>query len=193
MADWFNTIFSGATPTMLQVFWVFALFASIVFVIQMVMTFFGFDADSDDGSSGDADFDTSGYHLFTIKSLVVFLLGYGWAGVLLWENLHGRIFLINAISVITGLVFVLLMFLLIRQVTKLSVDHSFRIEQSVGKTGSVYLKIPGHRTGTGKIQLSVNGSVHELNAQTEGYELPTGTKARVVSFVDEESVMVEGV
>ena len=193
MADWFNTIFSGATPTMLQVFWVFALFASIVFVIQMVMVFFGFDADSDDGSSGDADFDTSGYHLFTIKSLVVFLLGYGWAGVLLWGNLHDSMFLINAISIIVGLVFVLLMFLLIRQVTKLSVDHSFRIEQSVGKIGSVYLKIPGHRTGTGKIQLSVNGSVHELNAQTEGYELPTGTKARVVSFMDEESVMVEGV
>lgn len=193
MSDWFNSIFSSETATMLQVFWVFALFASIVFVIQMLLTFFGFDADSDDGSSGDADFDTSGYHLFTIKSLVVFLLGYGWAGVLLWKNFYDSVLLLNAIAVAVGIVFVLLMFMLIRQVTKLSVDHSFKIEQAVGKTGSVYLKIPGHRTGTGKIQLSVNGSVHELNAQTEGYELPTGSKARVVSFIDEDSVVVEQV
>lgn len=186
--EWFNTIFGPETPPMLKIYWGIAVFASVVFIIQMIMTFVGFDADSD---ASDSDFDASGYHLFTVRSLVNFLLGFGWAGVLFWDSLSDKMVLINIIAVLVGLAFVFLVFFIISQIMKLSADNTFKIEQSVGVSGSVYLRIPGYKEGTGKVQLSVNGTVHELNAQTEGRELSTGSKVKVVSIIDEDSVMVE--
>ena len=49
--EWYNVL-----PPTLQVYWVIALITSLVFIIQMVLTFIGIgDADSDVDFGGDAD------------------------------------------------------------------------------------------------------------------------------------------
>ena len=68
--------------TLLQAFWICALVASLVLVIQFVLMLIGID-------HGDMDFDVhdgdtldlgGSLNLFTVKNVIGFLVGFGWAG-----------------------------------------------------------------------------------------------------------------
>lgn len=179
-----------AMDTMLQVYWIAALLASVVFVVQAIGTFIGFDADTDfDG--GDMDFDTDGFNLVSVKTIVCFILGFGWTGVLYHDSVES-LWLLNLMACGVGLVFMFIIALLLRQMMKLTQDNSFRIITTVGKTAEVYLRIPAAKSDTGKITVSVDGSVHELEAVTNGdADIPTGSRVRIVETVDENTVVVE--
>ena len=71
-----------------------------------------------------------------------------------------------------------------------SVDKTFKITDTIGKTADVYLVIPAERKGKGKIQVSVGGAYHEIDAMTEGERIPTGAKARIESIIDTQTVLV---
>lgn len=188
-------------PTMLQVYWIMAALASIVFIIQAIMTFAGFDADADadlvdapddiPSGGGDAAFDADGFHLVSVKSVICFILGFGWTGVLCWDLIPNRYLLAFAATVV-GLIFMASIAFLLYQVMKLNRDNTFHVEQVVGKTAEVYLRIPAARQDTGKITISHNGSIHELEALTSGEAIPTGAKVRIKDKVDGDTVLVEG-
>ena len=172
-----------------KVFWCVAIAASIVFVIQTVMTFIGLDSDTDIDAGGlDVDEGISGF--FSLKNLVNFLLGYGWAGIVL-KNLIPSTLWLQLAAVGVGLVFVLVWVVIIRQVMKLGVDKTFHIEETVGSIADVYLRIPAATKGSGKVMVSVRGSVHEIDAVTEGDEIPTGVKAKILRTAGSDTVVVE--
>lgn len=187
-------------PTMLQAYWIMAALASIVFIIQAIMTFAGFDADADadlvdapddiPSGGGDAAFDADGFHLVSVKSIICFILGFGWTGVLCWDLITNR-YLLALCATLVGLVFMASIAFLIYQIMKLNRDNTFHVEHVVGKTAEVYLRIPAARQDSGKITISHNGSVHELEAFTQGEAIPTGAKVRIVEKVDGDTVIVE--
>ncbi len=183
---------------MLQVYWILAAVSSIIFIIQAIMTFIGFDADSDvDMStapdqipeSGDAAFDAAGFHLVSVKSVICFILGFGWTGVLCWNYIPNRV-LLGLLAVVVGLIFMSLIAFLLFQMMKLNRDNTFRVEQTIGLPADVYLRIPGNRKQTGKITVSLNGSTHELEALSDT-DIPTGAKVRIKEIVQGETVLVE--
>lgn len=183
---------------MLQVYWILAAISSIIFIIQAIMTFIGFDADSDvDMStapdqipeSGDAAFDAAGFHLVSVKSVICFILGFGWTGVLCWNYIPNRV-LLGLLAVVVGLIFMSLIAFLLFQMMKLNRDNTFRVEQTIGLPADVYLRIPGNRKQTGKITVSLNGSTHELEALSDT-DIPTGAKVRIKEIVQAETVLVE--
>ena len=63
-------------------------------------------------------------------------------------------------------------------------------KSAVGCHGTVYLRIPAKRSGEGKVQISINGSIREYNAVTDDSELPTGTPVQVVEVLDPRTVVV---
>lgn len=175
---------------MLQGYWILAIVSSVVFVIQAIATFVGFDADTD-VSGGDADFDADGFHIVSIKTIVCFILGFGWTGVLFWDTIESRI-LLSILALVVGLIFMFTIALLLRWVMKLDKDNTFKTENVVGLVADVYLRIPGSRKETGKIIVSLNGSVHELEALTDDTEtIPTGSKAEIVAVVKGSTVLVK--
>ena len=183
---------------MLQVYWILAAISSIIFIIQAIMTFIGFDADSDvDMStapdqipeSGDAAFDAAGFHLVSVKSVICFILGFGWTGVLCWNYIPNHV-LLGLLAVVVGLIFMSLIAFLLFQMMKLNRDNTFRVEQTIGLPADVYLRIPGNRKQTGKITVSLNGSTHELEALSDT-DIPTGAKVRIKEIVQAETVLVE--
>ena len=189
MVDWYNNL-----DFVLQIYWGVAIFSGALFIVQTIMTFVGMD------SGGDIDIDTdvdvgSGFHidspfdLFTVRNMINFLLGFGWAGVCFYSVI-GSLFWLNLLAIIVGLVFVALFFLIVKQFLKLSVDNTFKIADAVGKTADVYLSIPAAKSGKGKIHVSVAGAIHELGAMTEGDRIPTGAKATIGSLIDNQTVMV---
>lgn len=174
---------------LLKAFWYIALPVSIFFLLQTISTFIGLS-----GSETDADTDSSDgdmpFELFTLRNLINFLLGFSWTGISFYQAVENKTILIG-ISVLVGLLFVGVFFFLIKQILKLSEDNSFKIENTLNKTAEVYLTIPEAKSGKGKIQISVNGSFHELDAITNSSEKLTSGSAVKVVAVDHNLVIVE--
>ena len=155
-ANWYS-----AMEPMQQMFWGCAIVASVVFLIQMLLTLIGMDGHDVDTSFdvadfGDVDSDTmdtgGGLSLFSIRSLVNFFVGFGWAGVSLREPI-GNNWLLVVAAVGVGCLFVWLFFYIRKQTRKLEANGAFNIRNCEGKTANVYLRIPGNGKGKGKIQI----------------------------------------
>ncbi len=201
--------YSSLTPT-LRLLWVCAIVSSMIFVIQNVLMLMGLgDMDSDtefdvhtDFGDGSADVDVQAdghegtlgsagvFSLFTLRNFINFFLGFGWGGISLNSSIASRGWLIVA-SVACGLFFVLVFTVMLRLVLRLETNGAFRIKECVGQTASVYLRIPGQHSAAGKVHVSAGGSVHELAAYTDGDELPSGSRVKVIGVIDGETLLVE--
>jgi len=191
MMDLFNSL-----EPLQKFFWTIACCASLVFIIQTVMTFIGLGADTDvdagpmDGSVDSME-DGSLSGVFSFRNLVNFLLGYGWAGVLLHDSIESGL-LLQVVAIAVGLLFVLAFVFMFRQVMKLSHDGSFKMQEAVGLKADVYLRIPAARSGRGKVQVSVKGSVHEIDAMTDNTEeIATGAQVKIVKVLGDDLLLVE--
>ena len=191
MMDFFNSL-----EPLQKFFWTIACCASLVFIIQTIMTFVGLGTDTDvdagplDGSVDSME-DGALSGVFSFRNLVNFLLGYGWAGVLLHDSIE-KGWLLQLIAIAVGLVFVLAFVFMFRQVMKLSHDGSFKMQEAVGLKADVYLRIPAARTGRGKVQVSVKGSIHEIDAMTDNdTEIATGGQVQIVEVLGDDLLLVK--
>ncbi len=80
---------------------------------------------------------------------------------------------------------------LMRLIGALRSDGTAHIERAVGQKGSVYLRIPGHRSGCGKIQINLQNRTMEYLAATEGEDIPTGATVEIVNLLDENTLLVQ--
>jgi membrane-bound ClpP family serine protease len=174
---------------LLKAFWYIALPVSLFFGLQTIMTFLGLsDGETDiDSDTGDVELP---FEIFTLRNLINFLLGFSWTGISFYNSIENKTVLI-IISVIVGLLFVAIFFFLIKQILKLSENNSFKIESTLHKTAQVYLTIPEAKSGKGKVLISVNGAIHELDAMTLSTEkLPSNATVKVVA-VESNLLIVE--
>lgn len=191
MIEFFNSL-----EPLQRFFWTIACCASLVFIIQTIMTFIGLgtDADVDAGpmdGSVDSMEDGALSGVFSFRNLINFLLGYGWAGVLLFDDIEKR-WLLQLLAIAVGVLFVLAFVFMFRQVMKLSHDGSFKMSETVGLKADVYLRIPAARSGRGKVQISVKGSVHEIDAVTDNdAEIPTGGQVEIVEVLGDDLLLVK--
>lgn len=187
----------GALEPTLRIYWTIALATSLIFCIQMILTFIGMgDADAD----MDADFSIEGHEgtmdvggalqIFTFRNVVNLMLGIGWGGVCLWDSIDSKAVLLLA-SLLIGIVFVACFVLIYRNMMKLQSNGAYRLNDCLGSVVDVYLRIPAERSGSGKVQVSFGGSVQELSAQTDGDAIPSGAKVRVISVIAPNTVLVE--
>mgnify|MGYP002619516664 CR=1 FL=1 len=186
MMDFFNQF-----EPLLQMFWFIALPASLIFIIQSIMTFIG--SDSSDGLDADFEGDMSSdgpFQLFSLRNLINFLLGFGWSGVSLWNSIENKTLLI-VVATLIGFLFFIAFFFMIKQLQKLQEDNTFKIEHALHKTGTVYIPVPGEKSGIGKIQISIKGTFQELNAVTNGEAIPSGTVIKVNEILDDNLLLVE--
>ena len=184
----------------MKILWGITLAASLIFIIQSIMTFIG--ADAGDGGI-DTDFDTGfdsetadatvdgGTNLYTFRNLVNFCLGFGWSAILLQERIQSVPWLI-IVSVLVGVALVALVMYLFKWLSGMQQSGNINLfKAAVGCNGSVYITIPGQRAGEGKVQLSINNSVREYSAVTDGDTLRTGAQIRVVEVLSPDTVLVE--
>ncbi len=177
---------------LLRTFWYIAMPASVVFIIQTIMTFIGSDAMDGTSADFDGDFDAADapFQLFSFRNLINFLLGFGWSGISFYSFIKSPILLI-VVSLLIGCAFVYMFFIVIKQLMKLSENDTFKLTNTLNKNAEVYLTIPANRTGKGKILVSVNGSVHELEAITDGEKINSGAIVRVAKIENENTIVVE--
>lgn len=179
----------------MKVLWAVTLSASLIFVIQSVMTFIGLGSDMDSDlpdevSDGSFDADPS-MNLLTFRNLVNFLIGFGWSAILLKDKISS-IALLAFVALLIGVALVVLVMYLFKWLYSMQASGNINVRKdAVGCLGSVYLAIPGERSGEGKVQITINNSVREYGAVTDGEALPTGAQIRVVEVISENTLLVE--
>ena len=189
MITWWTSL-----STAMQVLWAITLSASLIFVIQTVMTFLGLgdhDADFDlDTSDGSFDADPS-MNLLTFRNLVNFCLGFGWTAVLMHEKIQSNALLI-IVSVIVGILLVTVVMWIFKCLSGMQQTGNIDVHKSaVGCEGKVYLTIPGERKGEGKVQITINNAVREYDAVTDGETIPTGKAIKVTEVINDFTLLVE--
>lgn len=189
MITWWTSL-----STAMQILWAITLSASLIFVIQTVMTFLGLgdhDADFDlDTSDGSFDADPS-MNLLTFRNLVNFCMGFGWTAVLMHEKIQSNALLI-IVSVIVGILLVTVVMWIFKWLSGMQQTGNIDVHKSaVGCEGKVYLTIPGERKGEGKVQITINNAVREYDAVTDGETIPTGKAIKVTEVINDYTLLVE--
>lgn len=187
MMEFFNQL-----EPALKIYWVIATVATLIFIIQSILTFTGTDAA--DGVAADFEGDLTGgdspFQLFSFRNLINFLLGFGWSGIAFYNTITNKT-LLMLIAFGIGIIFLFLFFIIIQQLQKLAEDNSFKIKDTLHKTATVYITIPANKTGKGKVQVSVKGSIHELEAVTHGNSIASGTMVKIIEIIDNNLLVVE--
>ena len=107
------TNFYETAPLMLAIYWSVAALSSILFLVQAIILLIGFDTDSD-FSGGDAAFDADGMNLVSFKTILCFLLGFGWTGAIFYPIFENKL-TVALIAVAAGVSFMFLIAFLLRQ------------------------------------------------------------------------------
>ncbi|MCL2098536.1 MAG: hypothetical protein FWH23_07255 [Bacteroidales bacterium] len=176
----------------LQIMWGIAIPFSVIFIIQMIMTFIGMGDSSD--VAGDADVDANAgmpMHFFTFRNLVNFFLGFSWTGISCYEIIGNKAWL-TLLGVFVGLLLVSIVMGLLYALSRATQSGNIDINNAVGHTATVYYTIPAAGKGAGKVQMSIQQAIREYDALSEADEaIPTGRMVRIKSVVDAHTLLVE--
>lgn len=174
-------------------FLVCATLGGTLLLVQLIATLIGFGGDGD-FHDGDAPGDVHGGDWFlgvlTFKTAVAALTFFGIGGKIAL-NSGADEWMAIGIAVGSGAIALYLVSMLMRSLHKLKADGTARIERAIGHPATVYLRIPGERTGTGKVHMNLQNRTVEYQAVTPGVELPTGAQVKVVAVVNADTVEVE--
>ncbi|HEY2838487.1 MAG TPA: hypothetical protein VGJ26_05035 [Pirellulales bacterium] len=82
---------------------------------------------------------------------------------------------------------------IMQSLSRLRADGTARVERTVGRPGSVYLRIPGAMQGTGKVTVNLGDRTVEYQAVTAGGPLPTGASVVVTAVISSDVLEVKAV
>ncbi len=177
-----------------QVYWAVAILASTLLVTQTLLLLIGGDELAD---AGDADMDgpedhPSGIHLLSSRTIVAFLFGLGWTGVIVSGQPLAQPPTTALAAVVLGLLFGAAIFWLMRLLHTLSHSGTLDYGNAIGEVGTVYLPIPAAMAASGKIQVVVQGRLKVIQALTRhGQKIQNRARVRVVELVDDNTLLVE--
>ncbi len=210
MLDWWVALGSAG-----QVFACIAIPATVILLIQMVLTLIGLGGDSDADTDGaDVDTDTAdgiddvielddadeafekgeafdaGLRLFTLRGLIAFFSVMGWVGTICC-GADMPLALSVVISIASGFTAMLVIALLMKWLFSLQYDGTEDVRDALGVSGTVYMRIPPARTGKGKINAIIQGKLCEKYAVTdEETMINRDEEVTVVGISGEETLIV---
>ena len=179
----------GEFDLTVQIFYGVGLLAGLIIAVLALLSVIGLDHDHLDsvGDAGDAGDGTS---LLSLKPILGFLLGFGWAG----GTARSHDFSLAAscgIALVAGAIAMACILLLIRSTSKMRSDGTLKMANAVGQVGTVYINIPGSSATGGQITVNVGDRMIVLQAIHPGLTtLVSGTKVKVLEFVGSDTVRV---
>lgn len=184
----------------LQIFYTLGILATLVLFFQFVMMFFGFgdhdvnvghDVSAGDVHGGHGGSHTDGLSIVSIRTVTAFFFGFGWSGALAIRNGHST-FVASLIAFVVGVIFMSVVYSLMRFVYGLRASGTVEYRNAIGQVGDVYVSIPAKESGSGQVQVLVQGRMRVVPAFTRANrELPGGSKVKVIELIDERTLLVE--
>ncbi|MGM9652047.1 MAG: hypothetical protein ACI3XP_00220 [Eubacteriales bacterium] len=191
MIQWWNNL-----DVFSRVYALIAIPSTLVLIVQTVLLFFGAGEDGID-LNGDGQIDTpgdggsDGLSLFSIRGIMALLCVGGWSGLALYASGVSRALTI-IISLVCGTAALFMIAYLMKAAMKLQSNGNINLSAAVGKTGRVYIPIPPHTQGSGKINLTLQERFMEVEAiTTADRRLATGEAVRVIATDGSGMLVVE--
>jgi hypothetical protein len=147
-------------------YWVISVFASVLQVFLLIGAFIGGGSDFDHGADAHDGSTADSVRIFSFRILVAFFVGFGWAGVL-GQRAGMAPGATATAAAISGVVFMLLLFVTLRLLMSMRDDGSLHYENAIGLRGQVYVTIPAKREGIGQIEVLLQGRLITANAVTD--------------------------
>lgn len=178
-----------------KIIWCITIPVSVVFILQMILTFAGMDSNGDLDADFDGDMEISHEHgsapfqLFTFRNFINFLLGFGWT-VICFKNVIASQGLLIILGVFVGCGLVAAVMYIFITMSKMTQQGNMDINNAIDQTCEVYLTIPAKKSGIGKVHVNIQGTLRELDAITLGDKIPTGSQAKVLSVTKNQLLLV---
>ena len=207
--DWWNSLDLAA-----QIFYCIAIPASVILLIQTVLTFIGIgdgaeadadadvdipdDADTPDGVfGGDTVTEThdfvglEGLRVLTLRGIIAFFVVFGWVGVVM-DSFDIKLYITIPVAFVCGVAIMFVLALIFRSLMKLRNNGNIDNKNAIGVSGKVYLTVPPSRQGQGKVQIIVQGAFVEREAVTDDPSpILTGSEIVVVGVSGQTDLIVK--
>ena len=180
----------GEFDLTVQIFYGIGLIAGVIIAILAIMSVIGLDHD-DVSSVGDSGGDAGdGTSLLSIKPILGFLLGFGWAGGAARSNGY-NLAASCGLALVAGAMAMACIYLLIRSTSRMRSDGTLKMANAIGQVGTVYINIPAGSATGGQITVNVGDRMIVLQAvQSGAATLQAGTKVKVLEFLGTDTVRV---
>lgn len=175
-----------------QVYWAITAPSTLIFILLIIISFFGSDVDADtDFEHAAIDGDGIPFQFLSLKNIVGFFVMFGWSG-LGFISAGLASWLVIIFSTICGIIMMSLMAALFYFMSRLAESGNLNLKNAIGHSGEVYLTVPAKRAGLGKVQLTVQGASQTLDAISDDDEaLLTGAFVEVVGIIDQNILIVK--
>jgi hypothetical protein len=183
-------------PVEYQIYKYCAIVGGTLVGLQLVLQLIGVGGDTDvDADHGDlhGEAGTEGHgNLFfgvlSFKALSAFAGVFGLVGLIVWDDLGQAARITSAAG--AGIASMFVVAWTMRGLARLYASGTVNVRNAVGANGTVYLRIPGHGVGRGKITLEIQGRSMEFPAVTDGDTLETGMQVTVESVEGDDLLKV---
>lgn len=167
-----------------------------ILVLQTLLLVLGatdLEVDTDITPDGDATLDGASDGIFaaiSFKTLVAFATFFGLTGLACLSGGVGNGWTIVA-SIGAGMMAFYLVAYLMKLMISLQTDGNVKMENAIGLSAQVDLRIPGDHGGFGKIRVAVQGRTINAKAVTGGGEIPTGAEVTICGMRSHDTFEVE--
>lgn len=214
MTEWWE-----ALPALGRVFACMAIPATVILLIQTILSVIGLsggESDADSGGFVDIDGDgvsdvpempdgifgedsvvdvndtpDSGFRILSLRSIVAFLTIFGWVGLIVLKNGLDSGWALF-IALVGGLIAMFAVAGAMWLMLRLQSDGTRNIKNALGKSGTAYLYIPASRKGFGKVNILLQDTYVELNAVTDEEEsIPSGREIVVIGISGQNTLVVK--
>ncbi len=204
-----------------QISFIIGTASTIIMFIFIVLMLIGMDGDSFDGDVDldmDMDFDTdidinvdiddmdgssdvdiynndgigsiSGLRIVTIRGVLAFFSIGSWTVYLLADNVS--VWVAILIGGISGAIAAVLLAIAMKAILKLESSGNLDYSTAVGKTATVYIRVPKESIGKGKVIFNHQGKMVEVDAITKDKEdILNKTEVKIIGLVDETTLVVK--
>ncbi|MGF6907159.1 NfeD family protein [Fusobacterium sp. PH5-44] len=185
--------FYANASNFVQMIIILALSSTFLIVLQVIMLLVGLETDDigDIGEmqslsdmEGDTISDVAGMKLVTLRGVIIFIAAGSWMYLILYSNGISHVISLIA-GAIAGVLGMYLFAYAMKKILEIQEEGNVKIDNSVGKHGIVYLKIPANRNGNGKINVLVQERLSEFDAQTDDdKDIVTGSEVEIVGILN---------
>ena len=178
----------------ITIYGIMAVFGTAIFVVKLLLTLFvGIDADADFDTDMDGGLEahTGDFSMFSILSVISFLMGAGWMGLACraeW-GMSGVASFFAALGFGTFLMFISSFGLY--QMRRMNVTGGYDPKNAIGKIARVYLRIPERGKGEGQIQVDIDGNQKVMPAVSASAAIDSFAAVKVIDVLDGDTLIVE--
>jgi hypothetical protein len=148
------------------------------------------DVHSGDVHSGDSSDSTHSFEILSTQSIAAFIMGFGWAGLAGLKGTHWNLATVNTVAIACGIGMVWILAMCLRAMAAIESSGTIHTSSAVGREGEVYVTVPGDGQSRGQVRVTVEDRERIYDAVSQGEDLATGTRVRVLHANDETTLTV---